>query len=154
MANGAFVTVNVGGAGDWQQSNILSLLTSATFTAGAGLGFDASDGNFTYTGTIGGTIGLGKFGGGTVTLSDSNTYTGLTTIASGTLQLGNAAALQDSTVVPSGGILNINGYSAILGGLSGSGNLAIAAGTLNVGNNAASTTYTGVVSGGCADEDR
>ena len=150
VANGAFVTVNVGGAGDWQQSDVDALRLSALFASGAGLGLDASDGNFTYSSTIGGTIGIGKFGGGTVLLSGSNTYTGLTTIASGTLQLGNAAALQDSTAVLSGGVLSLNGYNATLGGLSGSGNLSIASGTLTVGNNAASTTYSGTLSGGGA----
>ena len=112
------------------------------------MGLDATDGNFTYSSTIGGAIGIGKFGGGTVLLSGGNTYTGLTTIASGTLQLGNAAALQNSTAVLSGGVLGLNGYNATLGGLSGSGNLSLASGTLSVGNNGTSTTYSGVLSGG------
>ena len=148
VASGAFVAVNVGGGGDWQQSDVDVLRTTASFASGAGLGLDATDGNFTYSSTIGGAIGIGKFGGGTVLLSGGNTYTGLTTIASGTLQLGNAAALQNSTAVLSGGVLGLNGYNATLGGLSGSGNLSLASGTLSVGNNGTSTTYSGVLSGG------
>ena len=57
-------------------------------------------------------------------LAASNSYTGNTTVGGGTLQVGDPAALQNSTVVLSttGGILNLNNTSDTLGGLSGSGN--------------------------------
>lgn len=43
----------------------------------------------TVSGTISGTTGFTKSGTGTLVLTGTNTYTGLTTIADGTLQLGN-----------------------------------------------------------------
>ncbi len=150
VAGGAMVAVNVGGSGQWLSADIDALRNNATFASGATLGLDSSGGNFTYSSSIGGGIALAKLGGNTLLLSGSNTYTGPTTIAAGTLQIGNAAALQNSTVVLSGGCLDLNGLSPTLGGLSGSGNLAIAAGTLVVGNNGADTTYSGNLGGGGA----
>ena len=101
--------------------------------------------------TVSGAIGesypgtaLSLSGGGTLVLAGVNAYSGPTTIAAGTLQLGNAAALQNSTAILSGGYLDLNGLSATLGGLSGAGNLPIAAGTLAVGNNGAGATYSAI----------
>ena len=79
-----------------------------------------------------------------LTLSNSgNTFSGYTTIGAGTVQLGNALALQDSVVAIGGGSLNLNGYNATLGGLSGTGNLSLGGLTLSVGNNPGSYTYSG-----------
>jgi len=81
-------------------------------------------------------------------LGAANTYSGDTIISAGTLQLGNAAALQNSTVnLLSSGVLNLNAYSATLGALAGNGNLALGNGTITVGNNSANTTYAGQLSG-------
>ena len=128
---------------------------AAPVTLGSSLGVTVAGGStLTVSGAIGATYGgaaLSLSGGGTLVLSGSNTYGGLTTIAAGTLQSANAAALQNSTVVLSGGSLDLSplaGSTATLGGLSGAGNLAIAAGTLAVGNNNGSTTYSGNLSGG------
>ena len=58
----------------------------------------------TYANTIGGSLGLTKLGANTtLTLTGSNTYTGVTTIASGTLQLGDGASLNGSVA---GNIVN------------------------------------------------
>lgn len=51
------------------------------------LAFDRSD-SYTYSGTITGTGSLKQSGAGTLILTGANTFTGLTTIESGTLQLG------------------------------------------------------------------
>ena len=53
----------------------------------AALSFNRSD-STTYAGTISGTGVLSQAGTGTLTLSANNTYTGVTTIAAGTLALG------------------------------------------------------------------
>jgi autotransporter-associated beta strand protein len=92
---------------------------------------------------------LVKAGASTLTLSGANTYTGSTTLNAGTLILANQNAIQNSTLVMTGGG-NMSFSSAevanafTLGGLSassaGSGyNIAL--------TNNASTTYAGVLSG-------
>src|ERR1035437_9782971 len=69
----------------------------------------------TFSGVIGtGAITLTKNGTGILTLSGSNTYTGLTTIAAGTLQLNNTNALgtiAGGTSVTSGAVLDLNGIN-------------------------------------------
>ena len=65
--------------------------------------------------------GLTKTGAGTLTLTTANTYTGVTTVAGGTLALGNAKALPTQTpVVLAGGTLDLNGYT-VTNGLTAAG---------------------------------
>ncbi|WP_238263193.1 autotransporter-associated beta strand repeat-containing protein, partial [Methylobacterium mesophilicum] len=58
-------------------------LGSARLTAGG------DNSSTTFAGTLDGTGGLTKAGAGTLTLAGTNTYTGGTTIAAGTLQVGD-----------------------------------------------------------------
>jgi autotransporter-associated beta strand protein len=97
---------------------------------------------------IAGSFALLKDGAGTVTLGASNTYTGITSIEAGVVQLANAVALQNTSVdvnVDNG--LNVNGLNATLGGLSGSGAVNFGTQTLTVGNNNQNAEYAGVLSG-------
>ncbi len=62
-----------------------------------------------------------------LTLSGVNTYTGDTTVASGTLTVGHVQALQNSALHTEGttGVITLSGVTApVLGGISGSRNLA------------------------------
>lgn len=92
-------TGSLAGAGD-------VLLGAGTLTTG-------SDGtSTTFGGTIGGTGGLVKTGAGVFTLSGANGYTGLTTVAAGTLAISNANALGGTgagTVVTTGATLSLIG---------------------------------------------
>lgn len=68
-------------------------------------------GNIAENGVISGTGGLTKNGGGIVTLSGANTYTGSTTISSGTLQVNTNNALgtvANGTTVTNGAVLRLN----------------------------------------------
>ena len=85
-----------------------------------------------------------------MTFSSSNTYTGITSINGGTLQLNNINAVQNSTVavnVPNGLAFGTSIGSFNLGGLSGSGSFALSdtgsnAIALQFGGNNASTTFS------------
>ena len=110
----------------------------------------------TYAGIVqngSGTVSLSQAGTGNLTLAGANTYTGDTTLNSGTLTLGTATTLQNSTLNYQGGTLSFGTLTAAtLGGLKGAQSLSLlsTSGTgvaLTVGGNNQSTTYTGVLSG-------
>ena len=77
----------------------------------------------------------------------ANTNSGATTLSSGTLQLGNAAALQNSTLVAAGGALDLSLLAAGDRRRAERHGQPLNSGTLNVGNNSANSTYSGNLSG-------
>ena len=89
-------------------ANVTSLLGTTNFLAGAAIGYDTTTGDRTVAGVIAntaqGALGVTKLGGNTLTLTGTHTYTGPTTISSGTLQLGNGTT--DGVISTSGGITN------------------------------------------------
>ncbi len=111
---------------------------------------------------VGGTIsdsgqdyGITKTGTGVLLLSGENSFSGSTTINHGVLQLGNADAVQNSTIVlnQSNGLrFNTKISSFTLGGLTGDvaesltvpGSKKI---TLAIGNNGSTSSYSGILSG-------
>ncbi len=110
--------------------------------SGNGTVANAGNGNTTFDGVISGTGALRQAGTGTAILTAANTYTGGTTIAAGTLQIG-AGGTTGSLVgsITNNGTLAINRSDAITlsGAIAGSGNV------VNTGNG--NTTLEGVVSG-------
>ncbi|CAM2188913.1 fibronectin-binding autotransporter adhesin [Paraburkholderia sacchari] len=123
----------------------------------ANLIFNVS-GTTTAPGVISGTGNLSQVGTGTTILAANNTYSGNTTISSGTLQVGNggaAGSLGTGRVVDNANLtFNTTGTNTVNGSISGTGNLTqagtgttvlaannsyggsttISAGTLQVGN--------------------
>jgi autotransporter-associated beta strand protein len=106
------------------------------------------------SGVLSGTGGLTKTGAGTLRLSGANTFTGSARIASGTLVLGNSAALSGAAYsTDNAGTLSFGSLSAAsLGGLFGATGLVLtntdsAPVALTVGGNGASATFSGVLSG-------
>ena len=105
--------LNVGGAGEFTAANVATLAALGTATGGltngANLALDttnAAGGVFTLTSPIVNTngganaIGLTKNGVGTLQLAaGANSYTSLTTINKGTLQLTAANSLTGNTAV-------------------------------------------------------
>ena len=78
----------------WSNPQIASLLASVNWSnSTAALGFDTTNGSFTYSGNITQPIGLGKVGVNILTLTGSNSYTGGTTVNAGTLNINADAAL-------------------------------------------------------------
>ena len=161
------VTVGNGGtlalsSTGWTAAAVGSLLSanSAGFASGSALGFDTTYGSFSYGSgytPITGNMGLTKLGPNTLTLTGSNTFSGTTTVSSGTLDLAAGNALQQSTLVaPSAGSLvfdsTVTSHAFTLGGLSDGGSITLvnngsAPIALTVGGNNSNTSYSGSLSG-------
>jgi fibronectin-binding autotransporter adhesin len=138
------VTVNAGGTYNLNGFNQTNALTGGgSVTLGAGTLSISNTGSDTFSGVASGEGGLTKVGAGAQTLSGSNTYTGATTITEGELAIGADDVIGDSsavtvnggtftlgaraetvasltmssgTVARGGGILTLNGASALTGG--------------------------------------
>jgi len=98
-----------------------------------------------------------KNGGGTWTLSGTNTYTGATMVNGGTLKAGagtQAFGLTSAVTLANtaGVVLDITGFANTIGSLTGGGNsggnVTLGASTLTIGSdNTSPASYAGVISG-------
>ncbi|MGC4033470.1 MAG: autotransporter-associated beta strand repeat-containing protein [Tepidisphaeraceae bacterium] len=87
-------------------------------------------------------------GPNTVTLAGTNTYSGKTMIAGGTLAVSGGVSIPDAGAVELGPDANLTfAASETIGSLAGRGNVTIASGTLALGGSNASTTFRGNISG-------
>ena len=146
--------VTVAGGATFNLNNfaetIGSLSGAGNVTLGTGtMTTGGNNGTTTYSGIMSGTGGLAKAGTGVFTLSGANTYTGATTINAGTLQLGAAERIANTSAVTVawGATFNLNNFVETIGSLSGAGNVTLGSGTLTAGGNNTSTTYSGIMSG-------
>ena len=174
--NSGTLQIGNGGTGEFLASPTVSLSNNAT------LAFNHSDA-LTYGGAIGGNGGLVEQGSsGLLVLTGGNTYTGPTTVAGGTLQIGNGTsgeALASPSIAMSNNavvVFNHNDPLSYGGSISGSGQLIklgtgvldltgtssysgptrISAGTLELdvnGNNLPTTTALSIASSGVLDMD-
>ena len=127
-----------------------SLAGAGNVTLGTGILTAGGDNSSTtYSGVMSGTGGLVKAGTGLFILSGANTYTGATTINAGTVQLGAADRIANtSTVTVAGGAtFDLNNFTETIGSLAGAGNVTLGTGIVTTGGNNASTAYSGVMSG-------
>ncbi len=143
--------------GDADTAGILvvtnTLSSARNITLGAGdAGIVTSSG---VTATLGGVIsgdgGLFLLGPGTVSLTNADSYTGGTTIAAGTLQLGSGGSLASSGLLTiGGGTFDLNGNDQTVAGLTiipgSAGAIMLGDATLTV-NQADTTQFNGVISG-------
>ena len=160
VASGATLILGVGGTGQFASADVDTVRTSQTFASLANIGFDtgSSTNGFAYATNISGATGLVKVGNNTLTLSGSNTYSGVTLAEGGTLAL-TGSLIQSASVfgvgagtttfngttgtvtVSTGAVVTENGYTAIggsavaSGSYIGTGTLTINGGTVNVGPN-------------------
>ncbi|MFZ4704656.1 MAG: beta strand repeat-containing protein, partial [Bacteroidales bacterium] len=125
-----------------------STITGATF----GLTLGGAQGG-TLTSILGTTSGtLTKADAGTWTLSGANTYTGATTISAGTLKLGAAERIANTSTLTVTGTFDLAGFSETVAALSGAGIVtSTAAGTLTLTvGDASNTSFSGVIQNGSA----
>lgn len=119
----------------------------ADVITGGVLAFNRSDA-VTYAGIISGTGALAMLGPGSLTLTGSNSYTGPTTISTGTLVIdttGTIGSLASGTIA-NGGSLHINrvNSAAVTGVITGTGSVAfLGSGTVTLGG---ANTFTGELS--------
>ena len=95
---------------------------SPTLANASRLVVGANNANTTYSGALSGTEALKKIGSGVLTLGGPNSYSGGTTISSGTIKLDGIGTLGDSTApvdIEPTGILDMNGLSVDVGSLTG-----------------------------------
>ncbi|KXO75887.1 autotransporter-associated beta strand repeat-containing protein [Brucella anthropi] len=128
-----------------------SIIGNVTVDTGAALAFNRS-GPITYSDLVSGTGSLRQDGAGTLILTGANTYTGGTTISSGTLQIGDGSgsgSIQGN--VANNGTLAFNRSNALdfSGVISGSGTInQLGAGSLTLsGDSSAFTGMTNVNAG-------
>lgn len=161
VANGAILELNgfniglesltLSGAGNGngalQNNSATAAFAGGPVTLAANTTIGSIAGNITLSGNITGAFALTKVGGQILTLSGTNTYTGVTTVNAGILQVQNGEAIINSGSV----VLNAPGSLELLndetiGRLSGNGNVNLNNRTLTTGD-ANNTTHSGVISG-------
>jgi autotransporter-associated beta strand protein len=147
------VTVALGGTLDLNSSKgaIGSLAGAGTVSLGVALLTTGADNTSTaFSGIISGIGGsLIKTGTGTFALSGANTYTGMTIINAGTLQLEAATAIPPaaSITVAAGATLDLNNFRATIDALAGAGNVTLGIGSLSTGGDDTSSAFHGIISG-------
>ena len=130
--------VSTGGLNVSVSKNTVTSSSPATLTISGSGTYSYGTGTTFNSGIITGLISLVKTGSGTQTLGDANTYTGLTTVSGGTLQLscsgGNTIPATNNIVINNGGTLKVSSNQTVNNlTLNSGGTLTIDGGvTLNV----------------------
>jgi autotransporter-associated beta strand protein len=107
-------------------------ITQANVTPAAAI-FDNSTKDYTLSGSYGvaGTGGITKRGSGKLTISNSNSYTGATTVEAGTLSVATVSDSGVAGALGSGSTVVLNGGTLEFTGTTGSTNRAVSLGSSN-----------------------
>jgi len=178
VATGAVLALQVGSSPQFTNADIATLLTNMATTSSSTSGFETGSTLGLDTGTnvvnaftetnaianpyLSGTLGLRQMGVAPLTLSGANTYTGATTVTTGTLLAGiasvpnvsgafgdNSNLTVNNTV---GSAVNLNGFNTQIGFLAGGGTagggVILGSNTLTIGGTGTgNATYGGTLSG-------
>ena len=143
--------VNVGGGAYFniaRTNTVASIVGSGTINLGNGYTLTAGDDNnsTTFSGVISGAGSLAKSGTGTLTLTNSETYTGSTNVTAGTLVV--TGYLSDSTAV---NVTSGASYSVLsndtVASIAGGGTINLGSGYTLTSGSGGSTTFSGVIAG-------
>jgi len=147
VASNAAVSVRIGGAGEWTESQVEDLMTNANFAAGALLGLDTTSGDYTLSRNLDGPAGYAKLGANTLTLTGSNTYTGPTWIYGGTLSVETIGDATTNSGIGWGNLIRFAGGTLQLTGsgdyVTGRNLESLGGATLDITNANASLTLNG-----------
>ena len=122
-------------ANSMTDGDVATMLATGNFATNSLIGFDTTDGNRIYSDNLTGSLGLFKAGANTLTINGSNSYTGITRISEGTLQLGSALTASGRLNMTGSSILDLNGNNATFTDTSNPGSTTSAASMIT--NNAA-----------------
>jgi fibronectin-binding autotransporter adhesin len=164
--SGGTLAINYGGASDWNSTQVSTLLANLASNGGA-IAFDTTHGSGTYanaiTDTSAGALGVTKLGPNALTLSGASTYSGVTTISNGTLNVTGSIvqatpnSLALATAAGNNAVLDIGGDLTVLNMAVGGGGTGTA-GTGGAGaiyQTAGTVTLTDTTTGsGTAGPDR
>jgi autotransporter-associated beta strand protein len=142
----ASVEFGVAGANNYQ---IGMLVSSKAINLGVNsISVGSNNESNTYSGILSGTGGVIKSGSGTWTLSGNNTYTGATTISTGTLTVSGGSAIANTSAVSvaSGAVFNLAASEAV-GSIAGAGSVMLNSNTLTAGADNTSKTFSGLMIG-------
>jgi outer membrane autotransporter protein len=144
-------TLNIAGTLTGNLTNGAAVNVAGTITGNvinnSSLTFNKSNAS-TYAGDISGTGSLTKSGAGVLTLTGTNTHTGGTTVAAGTLRAGSAGAFTANTAYTvNGGTLDLNGHDLTMSALSGSGGTVALGNAGFTVNQSGTTSFGGVIRG-------
>lgn len=142
-------------------ANSTTTISSGTLNNGASLlgnivnngqvNFTRTD-THTFSGVISGTGSFIKSGAGILSLWNSNTYTGMTTISAGTLRITSSERISNSSAlnIGAGATVDLFGFSETVASLSGSGVIRTSvAGTSTITHGgASSSTFSGIIQNG------
>ncbi|UPG92214.1 autotransporter outer membrane beta-barrel domain-containing protein [Luteibacter aegosomaticola] len=151
-SNRTWTIDNASAVNNNSSSGGLTLTGNATFTAG-GTDTLTLGGSYTgsnaWTGVIGGAGNVTMNGSGSWLLGGANTYTGKTTVTSGTLVAGSDQAFaRTSGLQVDGGTLDLNNLSMTMASLSGAGGtVALGSGTLTLKATTGTAAYNGSITG-------
>ncbi|MDB5740674.1 MAG: hypothetical protein JWP16_1714, partial [Alphaproteobacteria bacterium] len=136
IINGGTLSIGAGGASGSILGNVADSATLAFFRTDA-INFD---------GVISGSGGVTQLGSGTTTLTQAETYSGLTAVSAGTLALGANASIAASSGVNTTGTFDISATpGASIKSLAGTGTVNLGSESLTL--TAANGTFSGVIQG-------
>ncbi|WP_230413276.1 autotransporter outer membrane beta-barrel domain-containing protein [Paraburkholderia antibiotica] len=145
---GGTYAFNLGGGTIQVIGSALSANVDATLVGGTTSTIDTNGIGATWSGVLSGGGALAKAGNGTLTLTNANTYTGLTTIAAGTLALTGNGSINSTSGMVNNGTFDISGVTTAivpLPNLSGGGAIIDGTNTLVVGIDGTSTVFSGMI---------